>query len=221
MARCCSSSPDQDGAGPWLWSLDPQSRIMRRISSGLEVYSSIDAGADGRRLVATISNPTANLASLPILDRITNDDDVKPLGLPTVRAWAPRYGGATIFYLSSRGGGDGLWRYDGTDATEIWRGAGGALLEPPAVTRDGRRVAVILRKQGRRTLTLLSSEGGDAQPLAPAIDVTSAASWSPDGKWIAAGGDRRHGRRLVQDSCGGRDASTPDDGDSDQSRLVA
>ena len=191
-------APDQDGAGPWLWSLDPQSRIMRRISSGLEVYSSIDAGADGRRLVATISNPTANLASLPILDRITNDDEVKPLGLPTVRAWAPRYGGATIFYLSSRGGGDGLWRYDGTDATEIWRGAGGALLEPPAVTRDGRRVAVILRKQGRRTLTLLSSEGGDAQPLAPAIDVTSAASWSPDGKWIAAGGIDASGAGLFK-----------------------
>jgi hypothetical protein len=156
--------------------------MVRRISSGLEVYSSIDASADGRRLVATISNPTANLASLPILDRVATDDDVKPLGLPTVRALAPRYGGATLFYLSSRGGGDGLWRYDGTDATEIWRGAGGALLEPPAVTRDGRRVAVVLRKQGRRTLTLLSSEGGDAQPLAPAIDVTSAASWSPDGK---------------------------------------
>ena len=57
----------------------------------------------------------------------------------------------------------------------------------PRGTRDGRQVAVVLRKQGRRTLTLLSSEGGDAKPLAPAIDVSSAASWSPDGKWIAAG----------------------------------
>ena len=191
-------APDENGAGPWLWSLNTDTRDIRRISSGLEVYSSIDANADGRRLVATISNPTANLASLPILDRVTTDDDVKPLGLPTVRALAPRYGGATLFYLSSRGGGDGLWRYDGTDATETWRGAGGALLEPPAVTRDGRRVAVVLRKQGRRTLTLLSSEGGDAQPLAPAIDVTSAASWSPDGKWIAAGGVDEKGAGLFK-----------------------
>jgi Tol biopolymer transport system component len=47
---------------------------------------------------------------------------------------------------------------------------------------------VVPRKQGRRTLTLLSSDGGDAQPLAPAIDVTSAARWSTDGKWIATGG---------------------------------
>jgi Tol biopolymer transport system component len=191
-------APDENGAGPWLWSLNTDTRSIHRISSGLEVYSSIDVSADGRRLVATISNPTANLASLPILDRVTSDDDVKALGLPTVRAWAPRYGGATLFYLSSRGGGDGLWRYDGTDATETWRGAGGALLEPPAVTRDGRRVAVVLRKQGRRTLTLLSSEGGDAQPLAPAIDVTSAASWSPDGKWIAAGGVDEKGAGLFK-----------------------
>jgi len=191
-------APDQDGAGPWLWSLNPDTKSIRRISSGLEVYSSIDASADGRRLVATISNPTANLASLPILDRLTTDYDVKPLGLPTVRALAPRYGGTTLFYLSSRGGGDGLWRYDGTDATEVWRGADGALLEPPAVTRDGRRVAVVLRKQGKRTLTLLSSEGGDAQPLAPAIDVTSAASWSPDGKWIAAGGIDASGPGLFK-----------------------
>jgi serine/threonine protein kinase/Tol biopolymer transport system component len=191
-------APDQDSAGPWLWSLNPDTKVIRRISSGLEVYSSIDASADGRRLVATISNPTANLASLPILDRVTTDDDVKPLGLPTVRAWAPRYGGSTIFYLSSRGGGDGLWRYDGTDAIEIWRGASGALLEPPAVTRDGRQVAVVLRKQGKRTLTLLSSEGGDAKPLAPAIDVTSAATWSPDGKWIAAGGIDSGGAGLFK-----------------------
>jgi serine/threonine protein kinase/Tol biopolymer transport system component len=191
-------APDQDGAGPWLWSLNPNTKIIRRISAGLEVFSSIDASADGRRLVATISNPTANLASLPILDRVTTDDDVKPVGLPTVRALAPRYGGSAVFYLSSRGGGDGLWRYDGKDATEIWRGAGGALLEPPAVTRDGRQVAVVLRKQGKRTLTMLSSEGGDAQPLAPAIDVTSTASWSPDGKWIAAGGIDTNGAGLFK-----------------------
>ena len=57
---------------------------------------------------------------------------------------------------------------------------------------------MILRRQGKRTLTLLSSEGGDAQPLAPAIDVTSAASWSPDGKWIAAGGIDVNGAGLFK-----------------------
>jgi Tol biopolymer transport system component len=191
-------APDANGAGPWLWALDTSTRTTRRISSGLEIYSSIDASGDGRRLVATVSNPTANLWSLPILDRVTTEDDAKRLSLPTVRAFGPRYGGTSLYYLSSRGGGDGLWRYDGTDATEIWRGAGGALLEPPAVVEGGRRVAVIVRKQGKRTLTLLSSDGGDAQPLAPAIDVTSTATWSPDGKWIAAGGVDTNGDGLFK-----------------------
>jgi Tol biopolymer transport system component/tRNA A-37 threonylcarbamoyl transferase component Bud32 len=181
-------SPDQNGAGPWLWALDTERKVSRRISSGLEVYTSVDASADGRRLAVTVSNPTANLWSFPILDRRVEEKDVKPYSLPSVRAYAPRFGGASLFYLSSRGGGDGLWRYDGRQATEIWRGADGALFEPPAVSLDGRRVAIILRKQGRRTLNALSADGGDVRPLAPAIDVTSAPSWSPDGKWIVAGG---------------------------------
>ena len=188
-------SPDQNGAGPWLWALDLERKVSRRISSGLEVYSSVDASADGRRLVVAVSNPTANLWSVPILDRPAEEKDVKPFSLPSVRAYAPRFGGTSLFYLSSRGGGDGLWRYDNGQATEIWRGTDGALFEPPAVSSCAplgfhrrARVAVILRKQGRRTLNTLAADGSDVRPLAPAIDVTSAASWSPDGKWIVAGG---------------------------------
>jgi Tol biopolymer transport system component len=185
-------SPDQNGAGPWLWALDLQSRVSRRISSGLEVYSSVDASADGRRLAVAVSNPTANLWTVPILDRPAEESDIEPFSLPNVRAYAPRFGGASLFYLASRGGGDGLWRYDNGQATEIWRGTDGALFEPPAVspsdTTGGPRVAIILRKQGRRTLNTLAADGSDVRPLAQAIDVTSAASWSPDGKWIVAGG---------------------------------
>jgi serine/threonine protein kinase/Tol biopolymer transport system component len=189
-------SPDANGAGPWLWALDLKRKVSRRISSGLEVYSSVDASADGRRLAVAVSNPTANLWSVPILDRPAEEKDVKPYSLPSVRAYAPRFGGAVLFYLSSRGGGDGLWRYDDGQASEIWRGSDGALFEPPAVSaavspsdsNGGRRVAIILRKQGRRTLNTLAADGSDVRPLAPAIDVAGAVSWSPDGKWIVAGG---------------------------------
>src|SRR5262249_19420078 len=177
-------SPDQSGAGPWLWALDTDKKQTRRISSGLEIYTSVHASADGRRLAVTVSNPTANMWSVPILDRIAEEKDVKPMSLPTVRAYAPRYGGSSLFYLSSRGGGDGLWRYVNSEVMEIWRGADGALLEPPAVAFDGQRVAVILRKHGKRTLHIISADGGDDRPLAPEIDITSSANWSPDSKWI-------------------------------------
>jgi len=192
------TSSDQNGAGPWLWALDTERKTSRRISSGLEVYSSVDVGGDARRLVVTVSNPTANLWNVPILDRITEESDVKSISLPTVRAYAPRYGGSSLFYLSSNGGGDGLWRFENGQATEVWRGIDGSLFEPPAVSPDGRRVAVILRKQGKRTLHMFSAEGGDVRPLAPAIDVTSAASWSPDGNWIVAGGIDDKGQGLFK-----------------------
>ena len=123
---------------------------------------------------------------------------MKPVVLPTVRAHAPRYGGTSLFYLSSRGGGDGLWRFENGEVTEIWRGVDGALLEPPAVSADGRRVAVILRKNGKRTLNTLSSDGSDRRPLAPAIDVAGTPSWSPDGKWIVAGGIDSNGPGLFR-----------------------
>ena len=77
------------------------------MSSGLETYSSVEASANGRRLVVTRTNPTANLWTFPILDRPAEEKDIKPLTLPTVRAFAPRYRGGALFYLSSRGSGDG------------------------------------------------------------------------------------------------------------------
>src|SRR5262249_21165073 len=154
-------SPDQNGAGPWLWSLDTETRVSRRIGSGLEVYSSVDASADGRRIVVSVANPTATLLTFPILERPAEERDVKPYALPSVRAYAPRFGGNSLFYLSSHGGGDGLWRYDKGQAVEVWRGADGALLEPAAVSPDGRSVGIILRKHSRRTLNTLSAEGGD------------------------------------------------------------
>jgi serine/threonine protein kinase len=191
-------SPDQNGAGPWLWAFDTERGESRRISAGLEVYLSVDVAADGRRLVATVANPTANLSSFPILDRPAEESDVKPFTVPTVRAFGPRYGGPSLFYLSSAGGGDGLWRYDDGQVVEIWRGTDGALFEPPAASFDGHRVAMILRKKGKRTLYALSADGGDVRPVGETINVTSAASFSPDGRWIAACGDDGTGPGLFK-----------------------
>jgi Tol biopolymer transport system component len=138
------------------------------------------------------------LWTLPLLDRQILEADLKPHVLPTSRAFAPRYGGKALFYLSSRGGADGLWRFQDGEATEIWRGVDGALQEPPAMSPDGRRAAVILREGTKRTLNTLSSDGGDLRPLTEAFDVSSAVSWSPDGKWIAASGADAQGPGLFK-----------------------
>ena len=54
---------------------------------------------------------------------------------------------------------------------------------------------MILRRDGKRRLHVLSADGGDLEALAEAIDIEKSVSWSPDGKWIVAGGidDRGHG----------------------------
>src|SRR4030095_16718004 len=36
-----------DGAGPWLWSLDVETKKTRRVTTGLEHYSSVAASRDG------------------------------------------------------------------------------------------------------------------------------------------------------------------------------
>jgi Tol biopolymer transport system component len=180
---------EEDGSGPWLWALDVGRKRSRRVSFGLEKYTSVAASADGRRLVATVANPSASLWSVPILERAADERDVKAFPVPTVRALAPRYGAKSLFFLSSRGAGDGLWRYQDGQALEIWKGADGPLFVAPAVSRDERRVAVVLRRQGKLRLHSVSADGAEFQPLTDAIDVRGAASWSPDGKWIVTGGD--------------------------------
>jgi Tol biopolymer transport system component len=189
---------EHDGSGPWLWALDVDRKTSRRVSFGLEQYTSIAASANGRRLVATVSNPTASLWSVPLLERVAEERDVKLFPVGTVRALAPRFGGPSLFYLSSRGTGDGLWRYVDGQASEIWKGSEGSLLVPPAVSADGRRVALGLRRNGRLNLRIASADGSDLQPVADAIETRGAPSWSPDGKWIVTGGDDVKGPGLFK-----------------------
>jgi Tol biopolymer transport system component len=183
---------DRDGSGPWLWALDVNRKTTHRISFGLEKYVSVAASADGRHLVATEASPIPSLWSVPILNRVAEEPDVKPYPVGTVRALGPRFGGTSLFYLSSRGTGDGLWRFQDGQTTEIWKGSDGALLNPPAVSADGRHVAIALRRGGKLTLHLATAEGTELRPVAESIDISGAADWSRDGQWIVTGGTDAH-----------------------------
>jgi Tol biopolymer transport system component len=188
----------EDGSGPWLWEFDLKRRESRRVSIGLEQYTSVQASSDGRKLVATISNPIAGLWTVPILDRVAEEGDVKPFTVPTVRALAPRFNGSSLFYLSSLGTGDGLWRLRDGQVTEVWKGVDGALLETPAVSPDGGRVAIVLRRSGKRQMHVLSSDGAELQPIAEGIVPQGSSCWSPDGRWIVTGGSDATGPGLFK-----------------------
>jgi serine/threonine protein kinase/Tol biopolymer transport system component len=183
-------SHDEDGSGPWLWAIDVERKLTRRVSFGVEKYLSVAATPDGSQLAATVANPSASLWSVPIFpDRLAVEADVKPFRLSTAHSSAPRFGAGPLFYLSSLGAGDGVWRFHEGQSTEIWKGVDGSVLSPPAVSRDGQKVAIILRRNGKLRLHVLSAEGGELRALADSIDVRGAASWSPDGKWIVVRGN--------------------------------
>jgi len=183
---------NESGAGPWLWAFDVESRTIQRVSLGLEQYTAVAATADGRRLAASVVNAKVNLWSVPITDRIIEEKNVEAVSLPTVRAQTPRFGGGSLFYLSSRDGADGLWAYRDGQAQEIWKGSEGALLSPPAVSADGSKVAFALRRDGKQQMHVIASDGTGLHPLSSEVDVRGTASWSPDGKWIVVAGSE-HG----------------------------
>jgi Tol biopolymer transport system component len=194
---------DRDGSGPWLWAFDVHARRSRRMPTGVDQFTSVSASRDGRRIVATVSNPSASLWRLPLRDRLVEEQETEPYALPvpTGRALAPRFSRQALFYLSARGTRDGLWKVQQGESTEVWRDAEGALSEPPAVSPDGQQLAVVARRDGRRTLSIMAADGTRIRALAPSIEVAGAAGqsaidWSPDGTRIVAGGRDGRGPAL-------------------------
>ena len=178
--------------------VDVGTRTSRRVSSGLEQYTTLAATSDGKRLAANVVNPKVNLWCVPITGRVVEEKDVEALPLPTVRAQAPRFAGRSLFYLSSRDGADGLWSYRDGQALEIWNGSEGALQSPPTVSADGRSVAFALKRSGKQQMHVMAADGTRLQPLSSDVDVRGTASWSPDGKWVVTAGSDRDGAGLFK-----------------------
>lgn len=189
---------DSDWSGPWIWAYDVGRKTSRRLTFGLETYTSLSASADGKRLAATVANPKVGLWTVPLRDSVAEESDVKPFGLPSTRALKPRFGGNALYYLSSQGTGDGLWRLEGGKAVEVWRGAQGEVIEPPAVSPDGRRIAIVTRTEGRRRLRLITADGAESNAVAQEIDTEGSADWSPDSNWIVTGGNDGKGEGLFK-----------------------
>jgi len=187
-----------NGAGPCLWAFDTETRTSHRVTLGLEQYTALAATADGRRLAASVVNAQVNLWSVPLESRVVEEKDVEAFPVPTVRALAPRFGGGSLFYLSSRDGADGLWSYREGQALEIWKGSEGALQWAPAISADGSNIAFALKREGKRQLHILAADGTRLHALSNEVDVRGTASWSPDGEWIVAAGSDRNGAGLFK-----------------------
>ncbi len=199
------SATAEDGSGQWLYVLDVEHRIAHRVSSGgiADEYLSVDVSrARPRRVVTTISTPTASLWTVPISSRVQAEEAAKRVPTPNSRARGPRFApGDTAFlaFLSSKGGADGLWKLENGAPLELWRGDDGGVVAPPAISPDGRHICFSYRRQGKSGLYVMNANGTNVRTLAAdSLDVRGTASWSPDGKWVAVAANRGGGTRLFK-----------------------
>ena len=152
------TAPRPDGSGSGLYAMDIDRRIPHAVSFGLEEYISVAASADGRRLVATVANPTSHLWSVPITDHVVDEGGVSRFSLPAVRAAAPRFGPDSALLPVVQGGRRRALEIQGRRgdrALARQRGDGGR--------RAGdltRRQPDLLRGSARRTRPSLCHGGG-------------------------------------------------------------
>jgi Tol biopolymer transport system component len=181
------SATAEDGSGVWLYAIDVERRRPHRISGGIaEQYLSVAAAAgSSRRLVATLAIPSVALWSVPLSDRLQTEADVSPVAVGSARATSPAFTTDGLLFLSSRGGADGVWKQGGSIARELFRAGDGAVVAPPAVSKDSRRIALSVRSRGRTSLRLIDADGTGVRTLAESLDVRGAAAWSPDGGSLA------------------------------------
>jgi WD40 repeat protein len=196
------SATAEDGSGQWLYAVDVEHRIPHRVSSGgvAEQYLSVGVSrARPRRVVTTIATPTASLWAVPISDRVQTEAAATRVPTPNTRALGPRFAPGYLAFLSSKGGADGLWKLETGAPQELWRGSDGGVVAPPAISPDGRQICFSYRTQGTSGLYVMNANGTNVRTLvADSFDVRGAASWSPDGNWVAVAANRGEGTRLFK-----------------------
>jgi serine/threonine protein kinase/Tol biopolymer transport system component len=198
--RLIYSATAENGTGQWLYALDVEHKVPHAVQTGVtEQYLTVSVSGTGtspRRLVTTIAQSSASLWKVPISDREHGESDAELIVVGRERALGPRFVADSLYFLSSAGDGDGLWKLEKGRPSDLWRAADGGVVAPPAISTDGRQIALTVRKQGRTGLYVMNSNGTNRRRLAEGLDVHGAGSWSPDSKWIAVGANQGEGKEL-------------------------
>jgi Tol biopolymer transport system component len=177
---------DSDGSGPWLYSMDVERRVPRRLTSGLDRYTSLAASADGRRLVVTHASPKRTLWRLRIADSPSNVSAATRISLTTSTVFSPRLGPDYLLYVSATGTTESIWKLANGTGTELWSGQGARIFGGPAISPDGRYVAFSVRQNGRALLYVMQADGANARIVTDSLDLKGAPAWAPDGQSITS-----------------------------------
>jgi serine/threonine protein kinase/Tol biopolymer transport system component len=175
---------DADGSGPWLYVLDVALKRSRRVSFGLERYTSLAASADRTRLVATVADSRSDLWRVTVGGGGPPRGAAERLASISRSGSAPRFGPDYIAYVSSDGARRGIWKYANGTATELWSDATVDRVGAPSISPDGRRIAFTVEKGGAAQLYAVDSDGRNAKAVTKTLALRGTPAWAPDSQSI-------------------------------------
>jgi Tol biopolymer transport system component len=195
---------DPDGSGPWLYSVDVERRIARRLTFGLDRYTSLAASADGHRLVVTLASPKRTLWRVRIGDSPAEVSGTTRISLTTPAGFSPRLGPNYVVYVSAAGTSESIWKLAKGTSTELWSGDGARVLGGPAISPDGRYIAFSLQQHGQTLLKVMQADGTNARIVADSLHLHGAPAWAPDGKSMIVAANDHGVPRLFRVPVDGR-----------------
>jgi Tol biopolymer transport system component len=194
------SGAAEDSSGQWLYAMVVRRRVPHRVSPGIsEQYLSVTASSTRpRHLLVSVANPSAGLWTVPLGEDIQIEAAANRLPVPKSRALSPRFAAGSPLFLSSTDGRDGLWKLENGMVSELWKGSEGGVTASPSISPDGREICFSYRKRGRTGLHLMSADGTNIRALASSLDVSGAASWSPDSRCVAVAANEGEGTYVFK-----------------------
>jgi Tol biopolymer transport system component len=175
---------DADGSGPWLYVLDVALKRSRRVSVGLERYTSLAANADRTRLLATVADSRSDLWRVTLGSGGPPRGAAERLASISQSASAPRFGPNYIAYVSSDGARRGIWKYANGTATELWGDATADRVGAPSISPDGRHIAFTVERRGATQLYAVDNDGQNPKTLSRSLALRGDLAWSPDSQSI-------------------------------------
>ncbi len=192
---------DVDGSGPWLYVMDVEQKRSRRVSVGLERYTSLAVNADRTRLVATVADARSDLWRVSVGGDGPARSTAERIAPVSQNASAPRFGPGYIAYVSSAGGRRGIWKYANGKATELWGDRTADRVGAPSISPNGHRIAFIVERHGTTQLYTVDDDGRNSRAVAQTLALRGDLAWAPDSQSIvgavANGGQPRLARIFL------------------------
>lgn len=173
-----AANPDSVDLGLWWEPIG--GGASRSLTTGIGELTEPHVSADGRRLVARLTESRRPLMFVPvrfdrppdargITDGYTGDLD------PSIDPLSNR-----LVFSSSRSGNRNLWLAQGDGSNPVPLTTERFIDERPSFSPDGKQIAFLSDRGGRRGIWVIAADGGTPRFIGPAT-VLGAVSWMPDG----------------------------------------